>query len=642
MVWGMALEKLSFKLPTGFDPQRHTKALLAIASKQHGPGWDLDSIDISQNTATFTRQAATMEINEVKGDGGGQPDAFEIRLAVGTRPTDGDKVAARQADLHPGYYLVRFEPHVGKAVLAKLSDPELRCRGAVANALGVKPWDVMVSQRRDGGFAMQLPGAYTPSKHDAKLREVAEQVVGKFGWYVTVNPKTLVAQIVPSEPSTFPAIVPFRADRIKPVPDFSKKSDKERFTVDLAEGLGRSGEKNLPVTMSFEDSTAVLVVGLPGSGKSLAVKALVCQFLIKGFRLAVIDTPAKKTDYAWAKPYVEDHWWGCDDSGTSVSEALTVATLLDEEGKRMGALLNEYGAEKWQDLPEQVKKENPPVLVVADELANLLNKPTVPSGLSKEAKELPQFMQMAQDYLEAKLLTVKLNSLVAVHRAAGIREMYLTQRPSRTEGFPPELKSLIPHRVQLGPSPSDADIAMAFRDAKRIPRVPTNVAIDEDAARGCGIAHLDGSDPVVIKGFFGKASEFEKLLREHLGPGDPSDARVRPTAEQIDRCVPRADGTLEEEDGDDEPMSFGEERLPSGKPVSSLDPKFGPVAAEYGEDGKRLRGAAAAAAQSKRIADGAKKSADGAVTVLSLAGEKLPICPSCDLPIQPNGDCGCS
>lgn len=625
MVTGMALERITVPLPGGFDPSRHVPALPKLLAKLgKGEGWSVESVNLGEGTFTSTRQA---QITEVKSSDQKKNGALEVNLPTGTKPADGDRFAAKMADAYPGYHLVKFEPFTGKATLATLSEAELRARGAVAVALGCKPWDVMVQARRDGGFSFQLPASYVPSKHDTKLQEAAETAIGRFGWYFTVDPKTLVAQVIPSDPPTFPAVVPFPFDTVRPVTDFSPKGDKDRFTLNLALGLGAPGEKNTPVPMSLDDSTAVLVVGLPGSGKSVAVQSIVYQAIVKGYRIACINTNAKKTDFAWLKPYVQDHWWGCDDIGTSVAEALTVATLVDEEGKRLGELLDKHKVGKWQELPESVKKANPPVLLVADELAALLNKPTLPAGLSKEAKGLPQFVQMAQDYLEAKLLTLRLNGIVAVHRAAGIRELYLSQRPSQTEGFPPSLKNLIPHRVLLGPSPSEADLSMAFRDARRINRLPVNVASDPIASRGAGIAHLDGTDPVVMKGFYASNADFELHLRKHLGAGDPSDKRVRPSAAQIEKYVPRADGEGGlDDDPPPAPVRAGE-RMPSGRPASELDPKFGPVKS-FDADGNVLKGAAAAAAGGKKIKDEAAK-----------AG---PPCPDCGDPIQADGGCGCA
>lgn len=431
------IERVRVVVPTGFDPskQRHSDMLMTKVADTYGEGFSLDHIDRETDNdgketliAVVTRQAAVTEVQE-------RNDIKIVSLGRGIMPNEGDKWSTKMADTYPGWTMIDFDPWNGRATLAQMTPEEIRCRGALANALMCKPWDVKVKAVKGGGFDVKLPNSYVPSKHDTKIDEVATTVIGQFGWYVEVDARNLTARIVPSKPPTFPEIIPFPFGEVRPVADFTARGDKERFTLNLAEGLSAPGGKNSPVPMTLDDSTALLLVGLPGSGKSVAVQSIVYQALIKGYRLAVIDTPAKKTDFSWAKPYVHDHWWGCDDAGTSVAEALTVATLVDEEGKRIGELLNSHGVGKWQDLPAAVKKANPPILVVADELANLLSKPTIPAGLTKEAKALPEFVRMAQDYLEAKLLTLKLNALVAVHRAAGIRELYLTQRPSKTEGL---------------------------------------------------------------------------------------------------------------------------------------------------------------------------------------------------------------
>ena len=623
---------VEFPLPPRFNPEKHGAALVAYLAKNYGSEYAISSIDMAKGTARASRQVEIVEMKRSEDN----PEAIEVKLIAQYRkPSAGEQVAAKFEDQNPGFYLVRFEPHLGKAVLAKMTENEVRARGAIAGAIGCKPWDIAIRASRGGGYEFSLP-KYTPSAHDSKLAEVAESVVGRPGWYVEVDATKLRGKIIPSDPPTFPAIIPFPLNKVKPVTDFSKASDKDRFTLMLAEALGEAGRPNAPLEMSLDDTNSVLLVGLPGSGKSNAVQSIVCQALIKGYRLAVINTPAKKTDYHWAKPYVEDNWWGCDDSGTSVAEALTVATLVDEEGNRLGRLMEEHRVGKWQDLPEDVKRDNPPVFVVADELASLLNKPNIPGGLTKEAKELPQFVEMAQNYLEAKLLTLRLNSLVAVHRAAGLRELYLTQRPSKTEGFPPELKSLIPHRVLLGPTPSEADVGMAFRDARRVGRVPANVAVDPAASRGAGIAHLDGSEPAVIKGYFATSEDFQTLLKKHLGPGDPSDARVRPTAEQIDKHVPKAAG----EDFDDKPAVSAPagERGPSGRSAAEIAASMGDTVGMAMHDGSmgtgfekanNMRNLAAGGGKTKSQRDAEKEEARAAARSSGVTSTKMEKCGDC-------------
>jgi len=85
-------------------------------------------------------------------------------------------------------------------VLEKLPEDAIRCRGAVAVVLAVKPWQVQVARRKGGGFVLDLPTSYVPSRHDGKLTEVPENVVGRPSWYVDIDAKALAAQIIPASP----------------------------------------------------------------------------------------------------------------------------------------------------------------------------------------------------------------------------------------------------------------------------------------------------------------------------------------------------------------------------------------------------------------------------------------------------------
>ena len=140
--------------------------------------------------------------------------SFEVRLARGTRPGDGDRLAAKLAEQNPGFEMTVFEPFLGRATLSRLDAATSRCRAAVAVALGVKPWAVRARPRPGGGFDLDLPGSYSPSRHDRKLAEVATGVVGRDGWYVDVDPRALTASIIPGKPPTFPAVIPYPLDKL--------------------------------------------------------------------------------------------------------------------------------------------------------------------------------------------------------------------------------------------------------------------------------------------------------------------------------------------------------------------------------------------------------------------------------------------
>lgn len=154
---------------------------------------------------------------------------------------------------------------------------------------------------------------YTPSKHDEKLTEVAEVVVGEPGWYVRVNAARLTARIVPGNRPMFDAIYryPFEA---KPEP----------FRLRLGQTLPAPGEQSLRLSVNLDDSGGLLIQGLAGSGKSTAINSVIYGALAAGHQIAVIDVPWKRADFEWMKPYVREHGWGCD----SLEQALTVVTLV--------------------------------------------------------------------------------------------------------------------------------------------------------------------------------------------------------------------------------------------------------------------------------------------------------------------------
>src|SRR5699024_12545110 len=87
----------------------------------------------------------------------------------------------------------------------------------------VNPGAVKASPRRAARFVIDLPNTSMPTRHDDKLTEVAENVVGSRGWYVDSDPKALKAQIIPAEPPTFAEMIPFPFDR--DIPQFTSPAD---------------------------------------------------------------------------------------------------------------------------------------------------------------------------------------------------------------------------------------------------------------------------------------------------------------------------------------------------------------------------------------------------------------------------------
>ncbi|MGN7187041.1 hypothetical protein [Microbacterium enclense] len=282
----MAVELLNETVGLGFNPSNpeHVKRVLEAVSAKHGEGWSLQSFDPTTGRGTFWRQVGYMQIV----DSGSDQKEVDI---PGVKPSDGEKVAAKlEADpANAGYVMTKFDPYLYSATLTKMSKESRRARGAIANALRVKPWDVQVSDRKGGGFDVILPGTYAPSKHDKALDEVATAIIGRPGWYVLADANKRTARIVPGELPTFPAVAPY------PMTQLSKlTTDSTPFGV----ALGNPGEAvPRPVSVNWKASAFLLVGGLPGGGKSVTINSIIAGWLAAGGELAIVDIPDKKTDF---------------------------------------------------------------------------------------------------------------------------------------------------------------------------------------------------------------------------------------------------------------------------------------------------------------------------------------------------------
>lgn len=256
------IERFSKQIP-GFDPEnpKHVSAVEEKVAKSAGSGFRIVNVDPSTSTVTFERgRSITQVTSEV-----GVPRKT-VRLASGLKPSDGDREAARLEDQYPGFYMTRFEPFLQNATLEELTDELVRARGAVANALGVKPWDVQVSPRRGGGVNLKLPKSYMPSKHDEKLDEVATAVVGRVGWYVEVDTPSLTAQIIPADPPTFPETIPYPFTA--KIPCMADGGD-DWAKLPIGEMLPeRASHTRHTLYLDLESSPHTAINGISGAGKA--------------------------------------------------------------------------------------------------------------------------------------------------------------------------------------------------------------------------------------------------------------------------------------------------------------------------------------------------------------------------------------
>ncbi|HLS74711.1 MAG TPA: hypothetical protein VK046_13130 [Actinomycetaceae bacterium] len=554
----------------GFDPHNdaHVTAVETKISEAAGAGFRVVGFDPAAEMVTLERTRAVTEVAAEKGT-----TRLIASLRTGAKPSDGDREATRLESQHPGYTMTRFEPHLNHAVLEQLDPDVVRCRGAVANALSAKPWEVQASARRGGGFVLELPKTYMPSRHDAKLTEVAENVVGSPGWYVDIDPKALRAQVIPAKPPTFEAMIPFPFDR--EIPRFTSPADTAWAQIPLGRALGQPGTNTGPqFCLDLTSASHTLLQGLPMSGKSVNINAFAYWMIHAGAELAIVDTPDKAVDFEWIKPYVRDGGWGCE----SYEAMAATCSMVYAEGKRRAQVLKSCGINNWLSITDDPSFR--PLVLIADEYTGLMTEERVPKALPKdhpmraEAETTNGYKDMIATFIQKIALEM---------RFVGVHVFVSTQLGNTKTGVSTALKAACGNRFLMGPNASDNQRANAFAAPDAVAVVPDNVATTAGVSKGVGVSETEGQPSQVFKGYFATPAEFAANLEAatHL----QRTTRPEPTRTEI-----------AEHTGMDD-LDDGPGQLPDNDPRNGRRAPKAEADRVYAEDGTELRGAAAAAAR---------------------------------------------
>ncbi|GAA1490979.1 cell division protein FtsK [Brachybacterium sacelli] len=562
------VQRTRHKVP-GFDPHNdaHVAAVEKKVSDEAGTGFKVVGFDPGTQVVTFERTRAVTEVVAEKGS-----TRLVASLRTGAKPSDGDREAARLENQHPGYTMTRFEPHLSNAVLEQLPEEVIRCRSAVANALSVKPWDVQAARRRGGGFVLQLPRSYMPSKHDEKLTEVAENVVGRPGWYVDADPKALTAQVIPAEPPTFPAAISYPFEET--IPD--RFADPDGWAqLPLGDILPeRADTPRERFTLDLEAGPHTAVNGVSGAGKTVTINAAIYGAVTRGMQLAIVDVPAKKVDFLWAKRFCAPGFWGCD----SLEASVTTMGLIYDEGQRRAEVLERHSVVKVSELPPT--EQFPPIFAVVDELTGLL----MPEEVPKLAKDDPIRLEAEQINSDKARLKRFIKKTAAELRFVGIKLLLSTQVASSNTGITPDLRTNLQNKILLGAKPTDGNRRLALNDPTMVPRIPENVANDKGARLGVGVFETE-SEPGVFKSFYADFREYEHRLASLEAPtcGSPS-----PSQAQIAKYT------------GGESFDEAPQRLPDDDPWNGRRAPKAESDRVYSDDGTELKGAAAAARAAKK------------------------------------------
>jgi len=542
----MTMQTLSLTPPPGFDPNnsQHVARIfekVVEAEKRKAGGstvtedmgdnrsdWKVLSFDPNTNKLTIYRQSAITQIDQ------DQRGVRSVSIPTGAKATEAEGIAARLQEMYPGYYLSEFNPHLGKAQIAKMTLDEVRVREAIATAIGVKAWDLKVKGSRANGYQVKLPTTYMQSKHDDKVQEVAETIAGEFGWYWESDPVALKGNIVPSVPPTFPGSIPY------PMNLLPKASPGVVNPIPFGMALATRGdEENEVIWLRLEDAPHSQVGGTSGSGKSVTLNSIVAGALAAGAELAVVDVPAKAVDYELWRPFVRPGGWGCE----SYEENAVMLQELYNEGNRRAETLKKYGAKKLTELPPDVLATMPPVLIVCDEVTGLFapanEKP--PRGLPSDH---PLVIEAESKATASALIQSYIQKIAAEQRFVGFKLILATQVASTATGITTALRTNLGNKMLLGARATDGNRKLILADVTAAPEIPKHIQQAEGLIpKGVGVSELEAQRPAVFKSFYASEKDFIKELNRRGIFGhrvDQLDSITRPSPAKVKDAFPEA------------------------------------------------------------------------------------------------------
>lgn len=217
--------------------------------------------------------------------------------------------------------------------------------------------------------------------------------------------KLIRVYAVPAK-SDFPAMLPWKDKYLSP----------ESFVLVLGESL--TG----PVTVNLANIPHILLGGSTGSGKSVLLKLLLMQSLLKGAEVYIADF---KGGVDFPKVWHNK----CRMCFTEEDLLYTLGQLVTVLEYRKGRL-SETGCKDLDTYNEVTGESLPRIVFACDEVAEMLDK----TGRSKESKEV-----LAQ-------IENKLSTLSRLGRAFGIHLILATQRPDANI-LPGQIKNNLDFRV---------------------------------------------------------------------------------------------------------------------------------------------------------------------------------------------------
>jgi hypothetical protein len=382
-----------------------------------------------------------------------------------------------------------------------------------------------------------------------------------------------------------------------------------------------------------------LTGGFIPTHNSVLLHGMIADRLAAGAELVIIDLPHKAVDFIQFMPYVRNGGWGCGSATMTTAdwlpEALTALALVFEEGFRRAKLLADHRVTKVDDLPASARVKQ--IFVVMDEVTGILQLDDIPKGVPKDHQMVvgPQHANLMR-----QMILSMAKKIAAELRFADIHLVLSSQVSSVNTGIPTALRMCLTNKILQGPNPTDGNRKLSLSDASSVPYVPDNVRADRKAAKGVGVAELEGQTPSVYKSFYATP---EQLVAELVRRNIPTTTTPRPSSRDISKHTPSVEDSVPKGKSGTADDDYGYDTGPldpeTGKPLTGYA-KANAVRHQLTVDAKRIDREKAAEAGTTMTKPKTASTATPRSSPMNPLG--LEMCASCDRPIDPMSGCACS
>lgn len=253
--------------------------------------------------------------------------------------------------------------------------------------------------------------------------------------------------------------------------------------IEIPFGLGNDLHiKSLKITQENGQNTAV-VIGIPGSGKSVFLHSLICSAAIKyspdALRMYLIDfSGVEFNSYALGKlpharviaPEAEREF------------GLSILNELVEEGSRRMTLCRDHNVSNIVDLKDVIPDiKVPRLLVIID--------------------EFQKFFEVDNDSI-AKEANSKIHIIIQEFRKFGINLVLATQKLPTSSFLP---RDLIANRIVFKSAPNDFDSLITLENRNSMPRLRTGQCVYNPES---GVSYANE----IVQGFFTSKSDLDNLM----------------------------------------------------------------------------------------------------------------------------------